>query len=303
MKAAICTGYGKPEVIQVQELLKPIPKNSEILVKIMASSVNSGDVRVRRLNAKGFLKIIMRLVLGITKPRNPILGTAFSGVVERTGSKVSKFKVGDKVFGMTGFNFGTHAEYLAVHQNNKVLKMPHNASFEQAAAIIFGGQTALYYLSKAKITSLFNPKVLIIGATGSVGSAAVQIANYYNAHVTAVCSSDGKKLVLNLGVNKIILYDKEKLEHYSEKCDLVFDATGKYSKKRCQHLLDNNGVYVSVSVGYATENINQLQQLKTMFEKGELKATIDKIYILDEIVEAHRYVESGRKKGNVVLKI
>jgi NADPH:quinone reductase-like Zn-dependent oxidoreductase len=269
----------------------------------MASAVNSGDVRVRTLNVTGFLKIIMRLVLGITKPRKPILGTVFSGVVEHTGNKVSKFKTGDRVFGMTGFSFGTHAEYIAINQNNNVLQMPHNASFEDAAAIIFGGQTALYFLSKAKISERMKPKVLILGATGSVGFAAVQIAKYYNAEVTAVCGSKGQILMNDLGVNEIIFYDKVELTQYSETFDIIFDAVGKYSRRQCKHLLNNTGIYVSVSIGYASENINQLQEMKAMFEKESLKATIDNIYTLDQIVEAHRYVETGRKKGNVVLKI
>jgi NADPH:quinone reductase-like Zn-dependent oxidoreductase len=303
MKAAICTSYGSHEVLQIQEILKPIPKDSEILVKIMASAVNSGDVRVRSLNVKGILKVIMRLVLGISKPRKPVLGTVFSGVVESIGSKVSKFKVGNKVFGMTGFSFGTHTEYIAVNQNNNMLEMPQNASFEDAASIVFGGQTALYYLSKSKIAYKKNAKVLILGATGSVGSAAVQIAKYYNAHVTAVCSADGEKMVSELGVTDVILYDKQDFAQHSGRFDIIFDAVGKYSKKQCRHLLNSSGVYVSVSIGYASENIKQLQQLKEMFEKRVLKATIDKIYTLDEIVEAHEYVESGRKKGNVLLKI
>jgi len=296
MKAAICTAYGNPEVIQIQDVPKPIPKENEILVKIIASAVNSGDVRVRSLNVKGILKILMRMVLGITKPRKPILGTTFAGVVVQKGSKVSKFKTGDKVFGMTGFNFGTHAEYIAVHQKSNVLQMPHNASFEEAAAIIFGGQTALYFLSKAKISERKKPKVLIMGATGSVGCTAVQIAKYYNAEVTAVCSSKGQKFMNDLVVNEIIFYDKMELTEYSEKFDIILDAVGKYSRKQCKHLLNNTGIYVSVSIGYASENLNQLKQLKAMYEEGALKPTIDKTFTLDEIVEAHRYVESGRKK-------
>jgi len=270
MKAAICTSYGSPEVLQIQEILKPIPKDSEILVKIMASAVNSGDVRVRSLNVKGILKVIMRLVLGISKPRKPVLGTVFSGVVESIGSKVSKFKVGNKVFGMTGFSFGTHTEYIAINQNNNILEMPQNASFEDAASIVFGGQTALYYLSKSKIAYKKNAKVLILGATGSVGSAAVQIAKYYNAHVTAVCSADGEKMVSELGVTDVILYDKQDFSQHSGRFDIIFDAVGKYSKKQCRHLLNSSGVYVSVSIGYASENIKQLQQLKEMFEKLQI---------------------------------
>lgn len=303
MKAAICAAYGSPDVIKVQEVAKPIPDKNQLLIKIMASAVNSGDVRVRSLDVKGYLKIIMRLVLGFRKPRKPVLGTTFCGVVEQTGRKVSKFKAGDKVFGMTGFKFSTHAEYITVDQNCNVLHMPNNAGFEEAAAIIFGGQTALYYLSKAKISEMMKPKVLILGATGSVGCASVQIAQYYKTDVTAVCSAEGQKLMNELGIKKTILYDKEKLGLVSEKFDIVFDTVGKYSKKQCKHLLNKNDVYVSVNMGYASENINQLRQLKAMFEAGALKPTIDKTFSLYEIVEAHRYVDSGRKKGNVILKM
>jgi NADPH:quinone reductase-like Zn-dependent oxidoreductase len=164
MKAVICTRYGTPEVLQLQEVSKPIPKDSQILVKIVATAVNSGDVRVRSLDVKGFMKVIMRLVLGISKPRKPILGTVFSGIVESKGNKVSKFKVGDKVFGMTGFKFGTYSEYIAVNQNSNVLEMPKNATYEEAVAIIFGGHTAIHFLGKAQITEKSTPKILIIGA-------------------------------------------------------------------------------------------------------------------------------------------
>lgn len=303
MKVVICTKYGLPEVLKIQVVDKPVPKDNEILIKIVATAVNSGDVRVRGLAVEGFMKIIMRLVLGISKPRKPILGTVFSGVVETVGNKVSKFKVGDKVFGMTGFKFGTYAEYITVNQNSNVIEMPKNATFEEAVAIIFGGQTAIYFLEKAKIAEKVNSKVLIIGATGSVGAAAVQIAKHHQAEITAVCSSEGRKLISELGVNNIVLYDKEDFTKQTDKFDIIFDAVGKTTKKECRNLLNENGVYKSVSSGYASETIQQLQLLKELFEKGELNAVIDKTFQMDEIIDAHRYVDSGRKKGNVVLKI
>ncbi len=303
MKAVICTKYGPPEVLQIQDVNKPTAKESELLIKIFASAVNSGDVRVRSLDVKGFMKVIMRLVLGVSKPRKPILGTVFSGVVESIGSKVSKFKVGDRVFGMTGFKFGTYAEYIAINQNGNVIEMPNNATFEDAATIIFGGQTAIHFLDKAKISQRANAKFLIIGATGSVGVSAIQIAKHYNADITAVCSSKGQNLVCELGVTKIVQYDKEDITKQKDKFDIIFDAVGKTTKKECRNLLNENGVYKSVSSGYASETIQQLQLLKELFEKGELNAVIDKTFQLDEIVEAHRYVDTGRKKGNVVLKI
>jgi NADPH:quinone reductase-like Zn-dependent oxidoreductase len=303
MKAVICTKYGPPEVLRIQDVNKPTAKESELLIKIFASAVNSGDVRVRSLDVKGFMKVIMRLVLGVSKPRKPILGTVFSGVVESIGSKVSKFKVGDRVFGMTGFKFGTYAEYIAINQNSNVIEMPNNATFEDAASIIFGGQTAIHFLDKAKIAQRLNAKILIIGATGSVGVSAIQIAKHYNTDITAVCSSKGQSIVRELGVTNIVQYDKEDFTKQKDKFDIIFDAVGKTTKKECRNLLNENGVYKSVSSGYASETIQQLQLLKELFEKGELNAVIDKTFQLDEIIEAHRYVDTGRKKGNVLLKI
>ena len=302
MKAIICPQYGPAEVLQLEEVAKPIPKSSQILVKIVATTVNSGDARVRSLHVKGFMKVIMRLVLGISKPRQPILGTTFSGIVETVGDNVSKFKVGDKVFGMTGFKFGTHAEYIAVNQHSHVLEMPKNATYEEAAAIIFGGHTAIYFLEKAKIAEKPSKKILIIGATGSVGTAAIQIAKHHHADITAVCSSNGQKLVGELGVSSIILYDKEDFTKRAEKFDIIFDAVGAFNRKKCAALLNENGVYKSVNK-YASETIQQLELLKELFEKGVFKATIDKTFKMAEIIEAHRYVDEGRKKGNVVLKI
>jgi len=303
MKAVICTKYGTPEVLQIQEVSKPLPNDNQILVKIIATAVNSGDVRLRSLDVKGFLKVIMRLVFGISRPRKPILGIVFSGVVESIGAAVSKFKIGDKVFGMTGFKFGTYAEYIAVNQNSNVLEMPKNATYEEAAAIIFGGQTAIHFLNKAKIAKKLNQKILIIGATGSVGTAAIQIAKHHNANITAVCSSNGHKLVSELGVKNSVLYDKEDFTSWADKFDIIFDAVGKSNKNLCKNLLNENGVYKSVSSGFASETIQKLQLLKELFEKGEFKATIDKTFPMDKITDAHRYVDTGRKKGNVVLKI
>lgn len=304
MKAVICRQYGSPDVLQIQEVPKPIPGHNQLLVKIAASAVNSGDVRVRKLDVKGFMKIIMRLVIGISKPRKPILGTVYAGVVETVGDKVTKFKPGDKVFGMSGFDFSTHAEYIVINQNSKIMEMPYNASFEEAAAIIFGGQTAIYFLDKLKIGSKPNQKILIIGATGSVGTAAIQIAKYYRADITAVCSSQGINLVNELGITDIVLYDKENFTRRTDKFDIIFDAIGKYSKSECKKLLNKNGMYKSVNGSeYASETKQQLQLLKELFEKKVFKAIIDKTFQMDEIKEAHRYVESGRKKGNVVLQI
>lgn len=303
MKAIVCTRYGGPEVLQIREVAKPVSRNNQVLVKIMATTVNSGDIRVRSLDVKGFTKIAMRSVLGFSKPRNSVLGTVFSGSVEHVGDDVTKFRVGDKVFGMTGFNFGTYAEYIAVSESSNLLEMPNNATYEEAAAIIFGGQTAIYFLDKAKIAERLNPKILIIGATGSVGAAAIQIAKHHKAGITAVCSSAGLALVNELEVANVILYDQEDFSKQTEKFDIIFDAVGKTNKKECKPLLRPNGVYKNVNSRYASETKEQLELLKKLFEKGNYKAVIDKIFPMDKIVEAHRYVDTGRKKGNVVLNI
>ena len=303
MKAVICTDYGAPEVLQIQEVPKPLPNKNQILVKIIASAVNSGDVRVRSLDVKGLMKVIMRLVLGISRPRKPILGVVYSGIVESIGDHVTKFKIGDHVFGMTGFKFGTYAEYVTVNQNSNVIEKPKNATHEEAAAIIFGGQTAIYFLQKAKIGKQSKPKILIIDATGAVGIAAIQLAKHHHADITAVCSSNGQKLVNELGVKRIICYDKEDFTELTNKFDIIFDAVGKSSKNQSKNLLKESGVFVSVNLGYASGTIQQLQLLKELFDNGEFNATIDKVFEMENVVEAHRYVETGRKKGNVVLKI
>ena len=304
MKAVICTKYGAPEVLKIVEVDKPTPKAHEVLIKIWASAVNSGDIRVRSLAVTGFLRIVMRFVLGFKKPRKPILGTVFSGLVEQPGKNVRDFKPGDEVFGLTGFQFGAHAEYITLSDKSILVKKPVNATFEEAAAIAFGGQTAIYFLEKAQISKKSNPKILIYGATGSVGTAVVQIAKYYHAQITAVCSEAGQNLVKELGVDALVFYNKEDFTQSGEKFDIVFDAVGKTSKKQCLPLLNDGGRYVTVGgLEVAAERKEQLEFLRTLFEAGKYKSTIDRIYSIDEIVEAHRYVDTGRKKGNVVLKI
>jgi NADPH:quinone reductase-like Zn-dependent oxidoreductase len=304
MKAIICKKYGPPEVLQIEEVPKPIPKDSQIVVKIVATTVNSGDVRVRALRVEGFMKIVMRLVLGFSKPRKPVLGTVFAGIVESAGNKVTHFKIGDRVFGATGFKFGTYAEYIAVDEKSAVVMMPHNASFDEAAAIVFGGQTAVYFLEKAGISKRVGLKILIIGGTGAVGSAAIQIAKYHGAEITTVCSSLGLPLVRSLGTTHTILYDKEDFTKQTNTFDIVFDAVGKTSKKQCAHLLNEGGVYITVEgFDVASDSKTQLEQLKRLYEDGTYQAVIDRTFTMNEIVEAHRYVDTGRKKGNVVLQI
>jgi NADPH:quinone reductase-like Zn-dependent oxidoreductase len=250
------------------------------------------------------MKIVMLLVLGFSKPRKPVLGTVFAGIVESVGNKVNHFKIGDRVFGATGFKFGTYAEYIAVDEKSAFVMMPHNASFDQAAAIVFGGQTAIYFLEKAGISKRVGLKVLIVGGTGAVGSAAIQIAKYHGAEITTVCSSDGLDLVLTLGATHTILYDKEDFTKQTNTFDIIFDAVGKTSKKRCAHLLNDGGVYKTVEgFDVASDSKEQLEQLGRLYEDGAYQAVIDKTFTMNEVVEAHRYVDTGRKKGNVVLQI
>lgn len=304
MKAAICPKYGSPEVMKIGDVTKPSPKKNEVLVKVYAASLNSGDVRIRALRVEGFMKIIMRLVLGYSKPRNPVLGVIFSGIVEQVGESVTQFKVGDEVYGSTGFKQSCHAEYLAVAENKVIAHKPKKASFEEAAALPFGGQTAIHFLNKGGIKSIKNPKVLVYGSTGSVGVAAVQLAKYHGANVTAVCSTNGKELTQSLGADNIILYDKEDFTKTSEKYDMILDAVGKINKNQCKHLLNQNGKFFSVESKELTAELKEnLVFLNDLFDNHNYKAVIDKTYQLEHIVEAHKYVDSGRKKGNVILKI
>lgn len=304
MKAAICTKYGNPEVVIIKDVQKPIVKPDEILVKIYASAINSGDVKVRGLQVPPFLKLIMRFVLGFQKPRKATLGTQYVGIVEEIGNKVTKFKIGDEVFGLRGFDFGGHAEYISVKENSVICHKPINASFEEAAAIVFGGQTAHYFIHKSIVPKTPNAKVLIYGASGAVGTAALQIAKYYKADITAVCSESSNELMNKLGITKVINYDKTDLSSITEKYEFVFDAHGSLKKSAIKHLFSPNAKFMSVSsLDYAKESSDQLLFLKQLFELGMYNACIDKTFSLDQIVEAHSYVDTGKKKGNVVLKI
>jgi NADPH:quinone reductase-like Zn-dependent oxidoreductase len=304
MKAAICPKYGAPEVLRIAEVAKPSPKKDELLVKVMASAVNSGDVRVRGLAVSGLMKALMLLVLGWSRPRKPILGTVFSGIVESVGSEVTDFKPGDEVYGLTGFRFGGHAQFLTIKETAPVILKPKKATWEDAAAIPFGGQTAIYFLEKAGIPQKNQPRVLIYGASGSVGTAAVQLARHFGASVTAVCGEQGRDLVSQLGAERIRIYTREDFTKDEETYDLVFDAVGKTTHRQCRSLLKPDGVYKTVG-GWETaaESKAQLDLLARLFDAGQYQATIDRVYTLNEIVEAHRYVDSGRKKGNVVVRI
>jgi NADPH:quinone reductase-like Zn-dependent oxidoreductase len=305
MKAVVYESYGSPEVIRIRQVNKPIPKKGEVSIKVMASSLNSGDVRIRALKIEGMsapiIKAVMRLLVGIRKPRR-IPGAVFAGIIEDVGEGVQKFKVGDKVFAMTGFRFGAHAEYAVLSENKTVTLKPRKANFEEAAALPFGGNTAIYFLRKAGIEKAKN--VLIYGATGAVGTAAVQIAKIKGANVTAFCGEDGMILSKKLGANKVYDYKKQKVANLAEKFDIIFDTVGKLTKKECRNQLTDNGVFISVgALDVAKEQASNLEELANYFDEGKYVAVIDRVYPLDDIAEAHRYVDLGHKKGNVLITI
>lgn len=299
MKAVICTKYGKPDVLRIQEISKPVPKDNEVLIKIHASTAASGDCRIRGLNAPFLLQIPMRLIFGLLKPRNPVLGTELSGEITDVGKEVNKFKKGDKVFAMTGMKFGAYAEYICIPENGVLALKPENITYLEASAVAFGGTAALHYLRKSNIKK--DDKVLIYGASGSVGSSSVQIAKAFGAEVTGVCSSTNLEMVKYLGANKVLDYTKENFIQKLESYDIIFDAVGKISKSDFKKFLLRHGKFLSVSKGIAKELPDDLIILKKLIEEEKLKAVIDRCYPFEKIAEAHEYVDQGHKKGNVVI--
>ncbi|AOZ91165.1 NAD(P)-dependent alcohol dehydrogenase [Paenibacillus crassostreae] len=302
MKAMVCTKYGSPDVLELQEVDKPTPKENEILIKVHATSVSSGDLRIRGFKSPLMLWIPMRIVLGFRKPRKPILGTELAGEIEAIGKDVTRYKKGDQVFSLTGMRLGAHAEFTCMPENGLVAIKPTNASYEEAATVLFGGTSALYFFRKAKIRK--GHKVLIYGASGAVGTSAIQLAKYYGAEVTAVCSTANFELVKSLGADKVMDYTKEDFTKNGEHYDIIFDAVGKNSKSNCQKALTPNGSYVTVDgQGMAKVRTEDLIFLKELMEANKIKSVIDKRYSLAQIPEAHRYVEKGHKKGNVVITV
>ncbi|MGW5889613.1 NAD(P)-dependent alcohol dehydrogenase [Priestia megaterium] len=302
MKAMVCTKYGKPDVLQLEEVENPIPKENEILVKIYATTVTSGDCRVRNFNSPLLLWLPMRIVLGLRKPRKPILGVELAGEVEEVGKNVTKFKKGDQLFAMTGMKFGGYAEYICLPEKGTIAIKPENITYEEAASISFGGTTALHFFRKGNIQ--VGQKVLIYGASGAVGTAAVQLASYYGAEVTGVCSAKNSELVKSLGADYVIDYQNEDFTKKEERYDLIFDAVGKLTKNQCKEALTLNGRFVSVEgQGIAKVQTEDLLFLKKLMEEGRIKSVIDRCYSLEQIPEAHEYVETGHKIGSVVVTL
>jgi NADPH:quinone reductase-like Zn-dependent oxidoreductase len=319
MKAIVYKEYGSPEVLQLKDIEKPIPKNNEILIKIKATAVNSGDVRLRKADP-----FAVRLFFGLFKPKKEILGSVFSGEIESIGSEVKHFKIGDEIFGHTDMSFGAYSNYKCFPENGSIALKPTTISHNEAAVIPFGGVTALHFLKKAAIQQ--GQKVLIVGASGVVGATAVQLAKHFGAIVTGVCSTANMDLVKSLGADKVIDYTKEDFTKNGETYDVIFDSVNKMS---VSNSLDSLKIYgtlilsaaglsetfkgawismtsnkkIKVLTGMISHTADDINFLKTLIELGQLKAVIDRTYSLEQMAEAHTYVEKGHKKGNVAIKV
>lgn len=310
MKAIVCTKYGPPEVLVQKEMLKPVPKDNEVLVKIHATAVTASDIFIRSSDVPLIMRIPMRLMIGISKPRNPIIGFVFAGEVESVGKEMTRFKAGDQVYGTTGWTLGAYAEYICMTETDSpkrgcIALKPKNNSYEESTATIYGGLLALQQLEKGDI----NPgsKVLIYGASGTTGTIAVQIAKSFGAEVTGVCSTKNLELVKSLGADQTLDYTKQDSLKPDEQYDFILDAVGKMKtsklKEACKKALTPNGIYTSIDDENMLLDSERVRRVTEMAEAGKIKPVIDKVYPLDEMVEAHRYVGKKHKVGGVAITV
>jgi NADPH:quinone reductase-like Zn-dependent oxidoreductase len=314
LKAIVCTKYGPPEVLQLREVEKPTPKKNEISIKIHATTVTSSDCILRGFNIPAWkpVGLMMGIFMGFGKPRRSILGMEAAGDVDSVGSDVKRFKTGDQVFAYavmsaTKIRFGTYAQYMTIPEDWLVFPKPSNITYEEAAGIPYGGELAMFFLKKGNFKTRKN--VLIVGASGTIGTTALQVVKNYGAKVTGVCSTSNVDMVKALGADEVIDYKKEDYSERSERYDLILDAVPqqvadrKSLKEQGSKVLSPDGAYVSIDDKIAKVSREDLAMLKDLAEAGKFKPVIDRTYPLEEIVEAHRYVESGHKKGNVVITV